>query len=111
MSTEAGSARTPGTFDTLDDAKVNRFQLKIMFVSGMGFFTDAYDLFVIGIVSTLLKTQWHLGTGQLSLLNAGKLLPESSRATTPATQRPRFAGVSGANDACAPLWEPPLCDA
>ena len=24
-------------------------------VSGMGFFTDAYDLFVIGIVSTLLK--------------------------------------------------------
>jgi hypothetical protein len=52
-----------------------------------------------------------LDTGQLSLLNAGKLLPESSRATTPATQRPRFAGVSGANDACAPLWEPPLCDA
>jgi MFS family permease len=36
----------------------------------MGFFTDAYDLFVIGIVSTLLKTQWHLGTSQLALLNA-----------------------------------------
>jgi MFS transporter, PHS family, inorganic phosphate transporter len=36
----------------------------------MGFFTDAYDLFVIGIVSTLLKAQWHLGTGQLALLNA-----------------------------------------
>ena len=29
-----------------------------MFVSGMGFFTDAYDLFVIGIVVALLKTQW-----------------------------------------------------
>jgi PHS family inorganic phosphate transporter-like MFS transporter len=39
-------------------------------VSGVGFFTDAYDLFVIGIVSTLLKGQWHLGTGQLALLNA-----------------------------------------
>ena len=38
--------------------------------SGIGFFTDAYDLFVIGIVSTLLKGQWHLGTGQLALLNA-----------------------------------------
>src|ERR1700676_4390589 len=38
--------------------------------SGMGFFTDAYDLFVIGIVSTLLKSQWHLGTSQLALLNA-----------------------------------------
>ena len=38
--------------------------------SGIGFFTDAYDLFVIGIVSTLLKGEWHLGTGQLALLNA-----------------------------------------
>jgi MFS transporter, PHS family, inorganic phosphate transporter len=36
----------------------------------MGFFTDAYDLSVIGIVSTLLKSQWHLEAGQLALLNA-----------------------------------------
>jgi MFS family permease len=36
----------------------------------MGFFTDAYDLFVIGIVSTLLKTEWHLGSSQLAVLNA-----------------------------------------
>jgi len=43
---------------------------RALLVSGMGFFTDAYDLFVIGIVSTLLKTQWHLGTAQLALLNA-----------------------------------------
>jgi MFS family permease len=41
-----------------------------MLVSGIGFFTDAYDLFVIGIVSTLLKGQWHLDTGQLAMLNA-----------------------------------------
>jgi PHS family inorganic phosphate transporter-like MFS transporter len=43
---------------------------RALLVSGMGFFTDAYDLFVIGIVSTLLKGQWHLGTGQLATLNA-----------------------------------------
>jgi MFS family permease len=43
---------------------------RALLVSGMGFFTDAYDLFVIGIVSTLLKTQWHLDTSQLALLNA-----------------------------------------
>ncbi len=43
---------------------------RAVWVSGIGFFTDAYDLFVIGIVSTLLKGQWHLGTGQLALLNA-----------------------------------------
>jgi len=43
---------------------------RALLVSGMGFFTDAYDLFVIGIVSTLLKNQWHLGTEQVALLNA-----------------------------------------
>jgi MFS family permease len=43
---------------------------RALLVSGTGFFTDAYDLFVIGIVSTLLKGQWHLGTGQLAMLNA-----------------------------------------
>jgi hypothetical protein len=26
----------------------------------MGFFTDAYDLFVIGIVACLLTSQWNL---------------------------------------------------
>lgn len=57
-------------FGALDDATVNRFQRKIMFVSGMGFFTDAYDLFVIGIVVALLKTEWHLSTTQVSLLNS-----------------------------------------
>ncbi len=45
-----------------------------MFVSGMGFFTDAYDLFVIGIVVVLLQTEWHLSTGQVSWLNSATLL-------------------------------------
>jgi PHS family inorganic phosphate transporter-like MFS transporter len=58
----------PITFASLDDAKPNRFQLKVMFVSGMGFFTDAYDLFVIGIVIKLVADQWHLTTTQTSLL-------------------------------------------
>jgi len=37
-------------FEAIDRAGISRFQWKIMFVSGMGFFTAAYDLFVIGIV-------------------------------------------------------------
>jgi MFS transporter, PHS family, inorganic phosphate transporter len=57
-------------FEALDDSKVTRFQWKIMFVSGMGFFTDAYDLFVIGIVVVLLKPQWGLSTTDVSLLNS-----------------------------------------
>jgi MFS family permease len=45
-----------------------------MFVSGMGFFTDAYDLFVIGIVVSLIKTQWVLSVNQVSWLNSATLL-------------------------------------
>src|ERR1019366_6203864 len=59
-----------GTFKALDGKKVTRFQYKIMLIAGMGFFTDAYDLFVIGVVVALLTTQWHLSTGQISLLNS-----------------------------------------
>ena len=73
MSTLTGASE-PGTFDRLDQTRFNRFQLKIMFVSGMGFFTDAYDLFVIGIVVALLTKQWHLSTNQVSWVNSATLL-------------------------------------
>jgi len=63
----------PSAFASLDDAKPNRFQMKIMFVSGMGFFTDAYDLFVIGIVVKIVTDQWHLSTTQVSLLSSTTL--------------------------------------
>jgi len=33
---------------------------------GYGFFTDAYDLFVIGTVAALVKVQWNLSTTQTS---------------------------------------------
>jgi len=74
MSAATGSESESGHFDALDDAKINKFQLKIMFVSGMGFFTDAYDLFVIGIVVALLKTEWSLSTNQVSWINSATLL-------------------------------------
>ena len=37
----------------MDDAAVGSMHWKIMFISGMGFFTDAYDLFIIGVVMAL----------------------------------------------------------
>jgi MFS family permease len=52
------------------EAALQGLRRRALLVSGIGFFTDAYDLFVIGIVSTLLKGQWHLGVPQLALLNA-----------------------------------------
>jgi MFS family permease len=74
MTSAAASAPGGSAFQAIDDSKITRFQWKIMFISGMGFFTDAYDLFVIGIVVVLLKTQWHLSTGQVSWVNSATLL-------------------------------------
>ena len=59
--------------NALDEASISRFHLRAVLVSGMGFFTDAYDLFVIGIAATLIKQQWHLGSGRLALLNSTML--------------------------------------
>jgi MFS family permease len=42
----------------MDEAKLSRLHWRIMFISGMGFFTDAYDLFIIGVVMEMLKHEW-----------------------------------------------------
>jgi MFS transporter, PHS family, inorganic phosphate transporter len=65
--------RTADTLSALDGAGISRHQIKIMFVSGMGFFADAYDLFIIGIVVSLLKPEWALSTSQVSWLNSATL--------------------------------------
>ncbi len=44
MSADSAAASSSNAFQALDDSKISRFQIKTMFVSGMGFFTDAYDL-------------------------------------------------------------------
>ncbi len=57
----------------LDEAALSRFHLRTVLASGAGFFTDAYDLFVIGIASILITAQWHLSSGRLALLNSTML--------------------------------------
>ncbi len=66
-------ARTPDLIGAMDQAGISRFHLRAAVVSGMGFFTDAYDLFVIGVASSLIKLDWNLSTSQLALLNATML--------------------------------------
>ena len=56
-----------------DEQKLGRPHLRMIITAGMGFFTDAYDLFVIGVVTALLSPIWHLTTGQISLLNGASL--------------------------------------
>jgi MFS family permease len=47
----------------LDDSEGLQDRGKILFTASMGFFTDAYDLFIIGLVVVILKTQWGVTGG------------------------------------------------
>ncbi len=58
----------------LDDAPTSRFHRRAVLISGMGFFTDAYDLFVIGTVAALVKVQWNLSTTQTSWVTGAAIL-------------------------------------
>jgi MFS transporter, PHS family, inorganic phosphate transporter len=57
----------------LDEASLSRVHLRAVLASGMGFFTDAYDLFVIGVASALITKDWDLSPGHLALLNSTML--------------------------------------
>jgi PHS family inorganic phosphate transporter-like MFS transporter len=58
----------------LDEAPISRFHRRTVIISGVGFFTDAYDLFVIGTVSVLVAAQWHLSTTQISWVTGSAIL-------------------------------------
>jgi PHS family inorganic phosphate transporter-like MFS transporter len=75
----------------LDEAPLSRFHLRAVVASGMGFFTDAYDLFVIGIASALIDKDWDLSSGQLAVLNSTML----AAACLGALVFGRFADVVG----------------
>lgn len=68
---------TTGEFSTFyddnEEGEVSRFHWRIVITAGMGFFTDAYDLFIIGIVTAILAPIWHLNMSQLALLNGASL--------------------------------------
>jgi MFS transporter, PHS family, inorganic phosphate transporter len=64
----------------LDEAPTSREHWKILFISGMGFFTDAYDLFVIGVVATIITSEWHIASYQKSLVSSLALLSSAAGA-------------------------------
>jgi len=65
---------TTHDFTEMDNSGISSHHWKIMFISGMGFFTDAYDLFIIGVVMSLLKPIWHVGKIEESLVESTALL-------------------------------------
>jgi PHS family inorganic phosphate transporter-like MFS transporter len=72
MSNESGA----NLIDTINGAKMGRFHYKTWLIAGLGFFTDAYDLFIIGVVTSLLVLSgWNsFTTLETSLLDSTALL-------------------------------------
>jgi len=62
-----------GVLQALDETGLQKFHWRTVITTGMGFFTDAYDLFIIGTVTAILTPLWHLSTGQLAILNSTSL--------------------------------------
>ena len=53
---------------SIDELPLTRAHLKIMVVTGLGFLTDAYDLFIIGVANSIIAQLWKLSTLEQSLL-------------------------------------------
>ncbi|MBF6556668.1 MAG: MFS transporter [Acidimicrobiales bacterium] len=60
--------------DLLNEAPRSKFHRRTVLVSGVGFFTDAYDLFVISTVATIVSSQWRLSTLETSWLIGSAIL-------------------------------------
>jgi PHS family inorganic phosphate transporter-like MFS transporter len=58
----------------LDNSALSGFHWKAMITSGMGFFTDAYDLFIIGAVLSILIPLWKLNALEISLVGSTSLI-------------------------------------
>src|SRR5690606_19974616 len=68
--------KQPGPNDLAinEESKLSRLHWRMVVTAGVGFFTDAYDLFVIGVVTTILLPIWHLTNVQIATLNASSLI-------------------------------------
>jgi MFS transporter, PHS family, inorganic phosphate transporter len=66
--------RAKAVLAELDNSKLSGFHWKAMITSGMGFFTDAYDLFIIGVVLAILTPLWHLNAFETGLIGSTSLL-------------------------------------
>jgi hypothetical protein len=66
------------TLAQLDEAATSGQHWKILLTSGMGFFADAYDLFIIGVVATMITNEWHIASYQKSLCPRWRCSPRRS---------------------------------
>jgi MFS transporter, PHS family, inorganic phosphate transporter len=77
---DQGPAVSPELLARMDEAATSRQHWKILLTSGMGFFTDAYDLFIIGVATSMITTEWHIASYQKSLVSSLALLTSAAGA-------------------------------
>ena len=73
MSQVAADPIAKGISEALNEVKFSRFHFRAIVTAGMGFFTSAYDLCVIGTAAALVGPIWHLQAVDTSLLVAASL--------------------------------------
>ena len=102
----------------LDEREGLQDRGRILFTAGMGFFTDAYDLFIIGLVLVILKKQWgvtggieKLGASSVALLTAalgawafGRLADRFGRASVYGWEMLVLAGGAIASAFAPNIW-------
>jgi len=64
-------SRTP--FEPLDWSRPTKAHVKLLLISGAGFFSDAYDLFAISVALVFLKQVWSLTSADISLIASAAL--------------------------------------
>ncbi len=82
---------TRGVVEALDEAPLGRFHFRVLLTAGMGFFTDAYDLFIIGVALALIKVEYHPSAILIGLIGSTALIA----ALVGATVFGRIADVFG----------------
>lgn len=63
-----------GVIEALDEAPLSRFHFRAVLTAGTGFFTDAYDLFIIGTALALIKVEYHPSAVVIGLVGSTALL-------------------------------------
>lgn len=58
----------------LNEATLGLFHLKTMLTAGLGFFSAAYDLFIIGYALALIRQEWHLDAFMMGLIGSISLI-------------------------------------
>jgi MFS transporter, PHS family, inorganic phosphate transporter len=75
---------------SIEGNRMTRYQWRIVLTAGIGFFTDAYDLFIIGVVTAILGPIWHLTIFKLAMLNGAALAAAAFGAVFFGTLSDRF---------------------